>query len=97
VATARGIDVEEIPRIYGRRKLKTLYKYLNQIEDLNTLRHATGTRAAMGADADGWGKYADALQGGLSAPTETGPPALDLEHETARQDDTNDWEAVDDG
>ena len=89
--------MEEVPRRFGRRKLKALYRYLGQVRDLDVLRNATGTRAAMGADADTWEKYARALQGELSTPVETMPPLVDMEKETARHADTDDWEAVDDG
>lgn len=89
--------MEEVPRRFGRRKLKALYRYLGQVRDLDVLRNATGTRAAMGADAKGWEDYANALQSELSTRVETMPPLVDMDKEAARHVDTDDWEAVDDG
>lgn len=97
MATAFNIDPKEIPKRFGRRKLKALYSYLSQVENLHTLRSAIGTRAAMGADKDDFEKYANALTGDVSTPVESEAPVVDMEREAARANDDEDWEAIDDG
>ena len=97
MATAFNIDPKEIPKRFGRRKLKALYSYLGQVENLHTLRSAVGTRAAMGADKDGFEKYADSLMGDVSTPVESEAPVVDMEREAARVDNDGDYEVIDDG
>jgi hypothetical protein len=88
--------VKEIPERYGRRKLKTLWRYLTQQTNEQMLRSAMATRAGSLADESGWREFADSLSGKDSTGVETAPPPI-VEAPRERVDDDEDWEAVDDG
>jgi hypothetical protein len=96
VAQAVGCDAKDIPARYGRRKVKTLWRYLVDATNQDTLRAAMAARAGTLADDKGWRQFANSLQTGSDDGTTYAPPPV-VEIPKERAGDDEDWETVDDG
>jgi hypothetical protein len=92
VARAFGHDVKDIPRLYGRRKLKAIWQALVDKTNDDMLRAAMATRAGSLADEKGWREFTDSLSGEVSTPVEAPTIAPG-----PRRVDDDDWETIDDG
>ena len=94
VARAYGLEVSEIPKRFGRRKLKLLWNHLVEAESEAMLRAATAARAGTLADDKVWREFTREL----SKPPvpDAGPPPPPVLKETNDQNvDDEEWETID--